>query len=242
MKKIIFAFLVCLASPSAWANMRMTAIPLPVAAGGGGGVSNPVIVQSTAVQSGASLTAISSTFTAPTSAGSKIWCWFVNSGNTPTNIVDDKSNLYSLWSKRSNAGNTLWTYISTDPVSGVNWVQANFSANINHTIGITEVSGLLNSSGTTVLSGTGTSTNIVSDTTGTLSGQQSLYLCAGTDDAGTSDAFTAGSGYTRDIHKLHSQSGIIQLYTEWQVSTSDLDCRGSLALSAGWTITGNAWR
>ena len=249
MKKILFTLPILFIAGCAYADVSASGAisfggaltvgtPNQTVSASGGNIS---VVQSSCVQLSGSLSNISSTFTAPTGANSMIWCWFVNGGNTPTSVQDDKSNLYSLWSQRGNGGTFLWTYVSTHPASGVNWVQVNFGANSNHTIGITEVSGLSNSSGTTVLSGTGTSTTVVSATTGSVSGVQSLYLCAGTDDSGISDTFTAGSGFTRDIHKPHTQSGIIQLYTEWQISTSDLSCSGTLGSSANWTITGEAW-
>lgn len=202
----------------------------------------PAIVQSSAAQSGASLSVMSTTFTTPSLAGSKIVFDFLNGGNTPSTPVDNIGNLYTLWMARSNAGTKIWTFLSTGPTQGVTWIQISFSANVSHSVMAAEISGLQNSSTTSVMSGTGTtSTTEVSDTTATVSGQSTFYFCTASDDAGASDAFTAGSGYTRDVNLVHL-SGTIQLFTEWQNSTSDLGCTGTLASGAKWVIGGFAWQ
>ncbi len=194
--------------------------------------------------SGSTYTSFSATFNSPTTSGNAI-IFGITFGNTPSTITvtDSAGNTYTqavrTYDSRHNQGGAIFYSTNTMGVSSLT-VTVSFSSGVNFlALGIHEYSGVATSAPLDVATGTtGSGTSPSSGSVTTTANGDLIFGVAVEDAAGSSDSFTAGSGFTKrvdrgdvaayaDEDQVQASAGTIN--GTWTLAPSGLDWIADMA-------------
>lgn len=231
-RKLIFA-LALLPAPAMAAmipgpNLGALVTQATVPAGAGASFT---LVQSTGRQNTGTSTSFSSTQPAATTVGNFLVIAAADASGVATSTPTSKG--LNFWSNsvKFTSGETIQIWFSSNAAAD-QWTKNNYSgAADNRAGGQAEVSGISQTSPTANVSGTFNAASVITSSM-TIS-QQSVVICAFTDDTGVDQVWTAGPGFT--ALQSSTKGSVVHFFWEYIITSSDKACIASWDGGAGTT-------